>query len=248
MPKIVVANWKMNPSSVKEAALLFKQVYPLAPKSKNIQIIICPPLPFLTLAPKNQKIRLGAQNVAKQEAGSYTGEVSAKMLTSLGVSFVIIGHSERRTLGETNEDINQKILIALKAKLNIILCLGEVSRDHDGQYLSLVENQIKESLFNVKLAQIKNIMIAYEPIWAIGQTATREATPAEFTEMKIFIRKIIADLYNSKIAHSLPIIYGGSVNPQNAKSFVEEGGADGLLIGRDSLNVKKFGAIIKTLI
>lgn len=248
MEKIVVANWKMNPSSIKDAALLFSQTLNMAKSAKKLKIIVCPPLPFLIMTSKRQNILLGAQNVAKEESGSYTGEVSPKMLQSLGVSHVIVGHSERRAMGENNKDINLKILNLLKFKLTPILCLGEINREVDGSYLSFVEEQIKEALLNVKANQMKNLIIAYEPVWAIGAKALREATPAEFMEMKIFIKKIISDLYNAKIAHSLAIIYGGSVDSLNAKPFVEEGGADGLLVGRDSLNSKKFGAILNTLI
>ena len=250
MSKFVVANWKMNPQSQKEAEILFKGVYNLVKNVKNnVQIIICPPFPYLSVFKKfkNKKIILGAQNVANFPEGSHTGEVSSKMLKNMGVNYCIVGHSERRLAGETNKNINQKILNLLKLKITPILCVGENKRDLDGFYLSYVSEQIKESLAGVTRTEIKNIIVAYEPVWAIGKDATREATREEFMEMKIFIKKVISDIYESKIAHSVPIIYGGSVNPQNAKSFVGDGGADGLLVGRDSLNLKKFGAILSTI-
>lgn len=249
MSKFVIANWKMNPQSQKEAEVLFKGVFNLVKNVKNTQIIICPPHPFLFTSKKfkNKKITLGAQNVANFPEGSHTGEVSPKMLKDMGVNYCIVGHSERRLAGETNKNTNQKILNLIKLKISPILCVGENKRDLDGFYLSYVSEQIKESLTGVNRKEIKNIIIAYEPVWAIGANATREATKEEFMEMKIFIKKVISDIYDSKIAHSVPIIYGGSVNPQNAKSFVGEGGADGLLVGRDSLNLKKFSAILSTL-
>ncbi|MBK5215678.1 MAG: triose-phosphate isomerase [Candidatus Pacebacteria bacterium] len=249
MNRVVVANWKMNPPSQKEAEVLFKASHSLIKNIKNTKIIICPPFPFLFIAKKfkNKNVFLGSQNVSSEAEGSYTGEVSPKMLKNMGVSYVIVGHGERRLLGDTNEIVNKKILNLLKFKLFPILCVGENKRESDGRYLSFVEEQIKNSLFGIPGTQLKNIIIAYEPIWAIGKNATREATKDEFMEMKIFIKKIIADIYSPKIAHSIIILYGGSVNPQNTKSFIEDGGAEGLLVGRDSINPKKFGAILSAL-
>lgn len=249
MTKLVVANWKMNPQSQKEAEILFKGVSTLVKNIKDTKVIICPSFSHLFISKKfkNKKIILGAQNVAQEIEGSYTGEVSPKMLKNMGVNYVIIGHSERRSQGENNKNINEKILNSLKFKLIPILCVGESKRDHDGFYLSYVGEQIKECLHGVTRPQMKNIIIAYEPIWAIGKTATREATKEEFMEMKIFIKKVISDMYDEKIAHSTAILYGGSVNSLNANSFMSGGGADGLLVGRDSLNPKKFGAILGAL-
>ena len=249
MAKIVVANWKENPQSQKEAEVLFNAVLKEAKIVRNTKIIVCPPFPFLFISKKfkNKNLMLGAQNVGKEAEGSHTGEVSPKMLVNLGASYVIIGHGECRARGETNKIVNEKILNSLKYKLSPILCVGENNRDRDGFYLSFVGDQIRDCLKGVSRSQMKNVLIAYEPIWAIGKTATREATKEEFMEMKIFIKKIISDIYDGKVAHSTQIIYGGSVNPLNARSFVVEGNADGLLIGRDSINPKKFGAILSTL-
>jgi triosephosphate isomerase len=249
MVKIIVANWKMNPQFQKDAEVLFKNTIKEVKNIKNNKIIICPPFPFLFVAKKlkNKKIILGAQNCSKETDGSYTGQVSALMLKNMGVNYVIVGHSEHRTLGEDNEIINKKILNLFKSKLLPILCIGETHRDKDGMYLSFIEEQIKICLNSVSRTQIKNIIIAYEPVWAIGANSTREATKEEFVEVKIFIKKVISDIYDANIAHSIPILYGGSVNSENAKSFIQEGGADGLLVGRDSINSKKFGAILSTL-
>jgi len=248
MSKIVVANWKMNPQSQKEAEVLFNGISKEAKNIKNTKIIICPPSAFLFVSKKikSKKIILGAQDVGSHEEGSHTGEISAKMLSNMGVKYVIVGHSERRSQGESNQIVNQKLLNLLKSKLFPILCVGESQRDKEGDYLSFVGGQIKECLAGVAKSQMSNITIAYEPIWAIGKNATREATTEEFVEMKIYIKKVISDIYGEKIAHSTTIIYGGSVNSLNASFFVEKGGADGLLVGRDSLNPKKFGAILST--
>lgn len=249
MVKIVVANWKMNPQSQKEAEVLFREASILSKNIKNSKIIVCPPFPFLFILNKfkNKKIAIGAQNVGSETEGSHTGEVSSKMLINMKVSYVIVGHGERRSQGETNKIVNKKILNLLKSKLLPILCVGENIRDRDGFYLSFVGEQIKDCLKGVTRSQMKNIIIAYEPIWAIGERATREATKEEFLEMKIFIKKIISDIYDYKIAHSVTILYGGSVNPQNAKSFMEAEGDSGLLVGRDSIDPKKFGAILNAI-
>jgi triosephosphate isomerase len=246
MSKIIVANWKMNPQSQKEVEVFLSHISLASKNIKNTQIIICPPNPFLFIFKKNKnkKIILGAQNISCEVEGSYTGEVSPKMLLNMGVKNVIIGHSERRRMGENDKIINKKILNSIKFKLSPIICIGENNRDREGFYLSFVKEQIKNCLAGVSVAQMKSVVIAYEPIWAIGKSAIREATCEEFIEMKIFIKKVISDIYNPKIAHSVPILYGGSVNTLNAKSFLTEGEADGLLIGRDSLNSKKFGIII----
>lgn len=249
MVKTVVANWKMNPQSQKEAEVLFKGTMAISKNIKNTKIIVCPPFPFLSALKKlkTKKIVLGAQNVGKDREGSHTGEVSPKMLIDMGVSYVIVGHGERRAQGETNKVINEKILNLLKFKLLPILCVGESTRDRDGFFLSFVGEQIKESLKGVARRELKNIMIAYEPLWAIGKNATREATKEEFMEMKIFIKKVISDIYDSKTAHGITILYGGSVRGDNAKTFVETEVADGLLVGRDSINPKKFGAILNAI-
>lgn len=249
MEKIIVANWKMNPQSQKEADSLLNMIFKNIGSIKNTKIIICPPFPFLYLFKKykNKKVILGAQNVSCHPEGSFTGEISPKMLIDMGVKNVIVGHSERRLQGEDNKIINQKIINLLKFKVNPILCIGEINRDKEGGYLSFIENQIKECLSGISKNQMSNIIIAYEPIWAIGSGSLRVATKEEFVEMKIFIKKIISDIYDSKIAHGTLIIYGGSVNYLNSKSFIEDGGADGLLVGRDSLNFKKFSAILNTL-
>ncbi len=249
MSKIIVANWKMNPQSQKEAESIFSKIYKDKKIIKDNKIIICPPFPFLFISKKfkNKNIFLGAQNVSTKEEGSYTGEVSPRMLKGMGVSHVIVGHNERRFMGESNTIINEKILNLLKSKISPILCVGENKRDHDGFYLSFVGEQIKECLSGVNKLQMKNIIIAYEPVWAIGKNATREATKEEFIEMKIYIRKVISDIFDSKTAHSVPILYGGSVSALNTRYFTEEGDADGLLVGRNSINNKQFGAIISAL-
>lgn len=248
MDKLIIANWKMNPASAKEAENFLLTISKKAKSLKKINLIVCPPLPFLFLFKKNKisKITLGAQNVHNEQEGSYTGEVSAKMLLDLKVKSVIVGHGERRKLGENDEFINQKILTLIKNKITPIFCIGEESRDGDGNYLSFLEDQIKKGLTGVVKTNLKNIIIAYEPLWAVGKDSKREATKEEFIEIKIFIKKIISDLYGPKSMQEIKIIYGGSINAKNAKSFLDAG-ADGLLVGRDSINLNKFEALLDAI-
>lgn len=245
--KLIIANWKMNPQKQKEADKIFNDISVSTKNIKNSIVVVCPPLIFIPgLKNKNQKIFIGSQNVSSSSDGAHTGEVSAKMLADKKVSYVIVGHSECRANGESNETVNQKIIFTLKNKLNVVLCVGEKERDHNGFYLSFIKKQLHECLASVSKSQIKNITIAYEPIWAIGSDAVREADVSEFIEMSIFIKKIISDMYDVKTAHDICILYGGSVHPENAESFLLEGNAGGLLVGRDSLNAKKFSKILNS--
>lgn len=248
--KLIIANWKMNPQKKTDAEIIFNNVSKLAKGVKKVEIIICPPFPFLHIKEKSKikNVKLGSQDVFYENEGSYTGEISAGMLKNIGVEYIIVGHSERRLLGDTDQDINKKIQKSLKSKLIPIFCIGEKDRDTNGFYLSFIKQQIIEGLVGVTKSQVKNIVIAYEPIWAIGNGSKRVATPAEFIEIRIFIKKIISDLYDIKTANLIKIVYGGSVNPLNAESFIKDGGADGLLVGRDSLTPKKFIQIINLAI
>lgn len=242
--KLIIANWKMNPQTQKEADKIFSGILLSVKNIKNTSVVVCPPSLFIGNLKKNNKILIGAQNVSGFSDGAYTGEISAKMLKDKNITYSIVGHSESRASGDSNELINKKINLLLKNKLNIVLCIGEKERDHNGFYLSFIKKQLHECLAGISKSQIKNIVIAYEPIWAIGADALRQADVSEFIEMSIFIKKIIGDMYDVKTAHDICILYGGSVHPENAESFLLEGGAAGLLVGRDSLNVKKFSKIL----
>jgi len=246
MSKLIVANWKMNPQSPVEAEFIFDGIAKVSKNVKDIDIVICPPFPFLFLSKKikNKNISLGAQNLFYETEGAYTGQVSSKMLSGLNAKYVIVGHSESRKQGDTNEIINKKIISSLKGKISPILCIGEKERDSHGEYLSFLKKQIHECLALISKSQLKSIIIAYEPIWAIGANATREATCEEFIEIRIFIKRVLSDLYGINKANQMNIIYGGSVHPDNAKTFIFDGGAGGLLVGRDSLIPKKFGEIL----
>lgn len=247
MKRLVIGNWKMNPQTVKEAVLLFKNISAATKNTKNVDIVICSPLPFISSIKqlKNKKIKLGAQNVFFEKNGAYTGEVSAQMLHDIGVEYVIIGHSERRSMGETNEVINKKLIASIKAGLTPILCVGESTRGtHDGFYLATVREQLDLCLANISKNQIKDVVVAYEPVWALSSTLDRhDSTPHDFEEMKIYIRKILTDIFGQTTALAVRIIYGGSANKDNAESYLSIG-ADGLLPGKASLDYKNFAKIV----
>lgn len=243
---IVIGNWKMNPLTLKEAEKLFADISKQVKSFRKTDIVICPPFLYLEKLKKvSKKISLGAQNGYPGDVGASTGEISLKMLSSLDVKYVILGHSERRMLGEVNSDINRKIKSALSFGITPVLCVGESMRDENHEYLNFIKAQIEECLQGITKISLSKVIIAYEPVWAIGKDATRVATPAEFLEISIFIKKILTDKFGKLATQDLRIIYGGSVHPENAASFLVEGRADGFLPGRDSLNAKKFLEIIK---
>jgi len=236
--KLIVANWKTNPLSEKEAVRL-------AQAEDNENAIICPPFIFLSAVKKNLKhAQLGAQDVFWEKSGPYTGEISTDMLKNSGVKFVIVGHSKRRTLGETDEIVSKKASACLKSGLVPIVCIGERERDNGHTYLNFIKQQLKSSLVGVPRALAGKVVVAYEPVWAIGRKAARAATSEECGEMVIFIRKILSDIFSVQSAARARILYGGSVEPQNVNAYLTAG-ADGLLVGHDSLDPKKFGEILK---
>ncbi len=247
--KIIVANWKMNPSTLKEANELFLKTKTIAAKTNGVTVVVCPPAIFageLAKKTKGNRVYLGAQDLFWQKGtGPYTGSVSAEMLAALGVQYIIIGHSERRALGDSDEIVNKKLSAALSAGLVAILCIGESVRDEHGEYLEFLKNQIKQALARIPRKYFLNLAIAYEPLWAIGEHATGADSPEAVYELSIFIRKQIAEIVGRDIALSLPIIYGGSVDEKNAADFFSRGGVQGLLPGRASLNSEKLRGIIK---
>lgn len=249
--KIVIGNWKMNPLSNEEAKSIFSNVSKFLYKSNQTFVVVCPPSLFL-ISLKNKLsplISLGTQNVFEENPplgiGAYTGEISADMLKNIGVKYSIVGHSERRAKGESDEQINKKIKILLDARITPILCIGEKERDTNHDYFNYIKNQIEKDLEKIKKEDIEKIIIAYEPVWAISTTKNKKtATPSDFKEMYIYIKKIIANKYGTKLKPPR-IIYGGSVNSKNAEGFLTEGGADGLLVGKESLNPRSFSEIVK---
>jgi triosephosphate isomerase (TIM) len=247
--KYIIGNWKMFPKGEVQAKAIFTLNKKAAHGMKRTRVVVCPPYVFIpTLRGAQGKlasITVGAQNAFFEDEGARTGEVSPAMLASLGVTHVILGHSERRALGETNDLVAKKAVQAMKQTLTVVMCVGEDVRDEAGEYFGLVRTQLRESLRGVPANASKRLIVAYEPIWAIGAKATRPATPEDFHEMSILIRKVLVDHFGKIAGFKVPILYGGSVDDRNAEGFMRKGGADGLLIGRVSLDPEKFGAIIQ---
>ena len=245
-PKIVVGNWKMN-KTVEEAVSLSKSIKSSLISLSLTEIVLCPPFTALKDVGKiieKSTIKLGAQDCFWEEEGSFTGEISPKQIKDLA-EYVILGHSERRALGETDEDINKKIQTATKAGLNVILCIGE-SLEHyrKGNYEVVIEQMMK-NLKGLTPIQAQKILIAYEPIWAVG--AEKAATPAYANQVAVRIRQEAGSLLSRQIADKMQILYGGTVDEKNAASFVKEPEIDGLLVGRASLEPQKFIDIIKSV-
>lgn len=249
---MVIANWKMNPETEKEALKWFSGFLKLITGIKKSEVVVCPPFIYLEKLSqtRSSKVKFGAQDLFSGDVGPFTGEVSAGMLAEMGLSYVILGHSERRSpvngIGETNEFINRKIKSALAFGLVPILCVGEKERDQDHNYFEIVKTQVLECLRGISKAQLLKVIIAYEPVWSISSTENRrDATADDAREMSMFIRKILSDVSSPEVAHNIKIIYGGSVNPKDAGEFIMKGEVDGLLVGKASLDPKKFFEIIK---
>lgn len=247
--KIIIGNWKMNPLDIKEASLILSEIARNREGFKNINVVVCPPVLFierLSSLSKNRVI-IGAQDFFFGDVGSYTGQISTKMLKLSGVKYVIAGHSEKRAVGDSDILINQKIRSSLSAGLKTVLCVGESVRDESGDYLSFIKNQIISDLDKIKKEWLKNLIIAYEPMWAIGKNAIRSADPADVLEASIFIKKILVELFGRDEGIKVPIIYGGSVDSNNCVNFLNQGKVDGLLVGRESLNPVNFIKILKSV-
>jgi triosephosphate isomerase len=247
--KIIAANWKMN-EDYSAGLTLFSEVSRLVPEevTGDQEVIICPPFIHLhTLAEraKDSKIAIGAQNAHQSASGAFTGEISAKMIRSTGAEYVMLGHSERRLyFHETNELVAKKIDTALLNKLKVICCVGETKKEREAsKQFEVLEKQLKEGVFHLDKTAFEDLIIAYEPIWAIGTGVT--ATAAQAQEIHHFIRKQISARYSNVIADHTTILYGGSCNPKNAAELFSQEDIDGGLIGGASLNARDFVDIIK---
>ena len=243
---VIAGNWKMNFTPA-EATAFINEIKPMVAGKDNCDIIFC--APYVTIAAaqeaaKGSNIKIGAENVHFAEKGAYTGEVSAKMLTACGVEYVIIGHSERRQyFGETDETVNLRTKAALAAGMKVILCLGEVKEQRlSGITDEVVAMQTKLDLQGVSAEELKNVIIAYEPVWAIGTGLT--ATPEQAEETCGSIRKVLASMYGEEVAETVTIQYGGSMNEKNAAELLAKPNVDGGLIGGASLVAEKFTAIV----
>jgi len=246
--KIVAGNWKMN-TSPNEGVELAKSIQNYIEKNDigNTKIILAPPYTHINQVVSvvdYKKISVAAQNCCNKEKGAYTGEISASMIAYSGAHYIIIGHSERRQIyGETNSLLNEKVSICLKNALRPIYCCGETLEERDNETMfDVVKAQISEGLFHLTADEFKHVVVAYEPVWAIG--TGRTASPEQASEMHVFIRGLIADKYGLAIADDTMILYGGSVNAANAKELFSMPGVDGGLVGGASLKTDDFISII----
>ena len=247
---LVVGNWKMNPQSVSLSTKLGTHLKKIVSKVTGVDVVIAPPFVYLDAVSRarsgSRVFALGAQNVHHEKLGAHTGETSIPMLTDFGVTYCIVGHSERRKNGETDVMVNEKLIAIIKAGLTGVVCVGETKRDQGGHYLSHIETQIRTALGRISKAKLESVVIAYEPIWAIGTGNT--ANPSDVYEMKLFIEKVISDLYGRNAAQKVRILYGGSVNGKNAEELFKEGMIDGFLVGGASLHAEEFLQIIKATV
>jgi len=246
---IVAGNWKMNKSLQAGLAFVDELKVALADRDGiNCEVILGTPfihLAHVSAAIGDKRIGVAAQNCADKASGAYTGEVSASMIASTGAKYVILGHSERRTYyGETDAILKEKVLLALENGLTPIFCIGEVLSEREaGKQNEVVKSQIENALFNLPTDEFAKIVIAYEPVWAIGTGKT--ATSAQAQEMHAFIRQTLAAKYGKEVADNTSILYGGSANASNAKELFSNPDVDGGLIGGASLEVEKFMPIIE---
>ncbi len=245
--KIVAGNWKMN-LTLQEGLALVEALKSNLSDIQKSDMVVCPPFPFL--APiaevlRGTRIGLGAQNMYFEEKGAFTGEISAPMLLSTGTQYVILGHSERRKyFGETNETVNKKVKKAIVSKLTPIMCVGETLKQREkGETESIITSQITEGLFELLAADVREMIIAYEPIWAIG--TGRTASPEQAAEVHQLIRSIVAKKFGEEIAEQVRIQYGGSVKPDNAETLLSQPDIDGALVGGASLKADSFEAIVR---
>ena len=258
MKSLIVANWKMNPATTQEAERLFNSVKDGLENIKNarpvgsrrlsfgVETVICPPFIYLSsLRQTNKSLKIGAQDCFWEKSGAFTGEISSLMLKDLGCQYVILGHSERRVhFRENNETINKKIKAALSADLKVIFCIGETETEKKkGETQKVLENQLKEGLNGILEREMESVVIAYEPVWAIG--TGNPCSPEETKKTALFIRKIISELYPSIISDNLKIIYGGSVNGENVGEYSSKSGVGGFLVGGASLKPDEFVKIVK---
>ncbi|PKP24704.1 MAG: triose-phosphate isomerase [Bacteroidetes bacterium HGW-Bacteroidetes-2] len=246
--KIIAGNWKMF-KDLAEANDFFKELIENLHESKT-EIMVAPSFTNLWHSfqtTRDYPIEIIAQNMHEENYGAFTGEISAEMLKSVGIQRVILGHSERRLFfGETDEQLKKKVNCAIHNEMHFIFCIGEELKDRNANHhFTVIKNQLKNSLFEISEKDWKYIVVAYEPVWAIGTGET--ASPEQAQEMHQFIRKTIANVYGNEIAENVSILYGGSVKPENAKQLFQQSDIDGALVGGASLKVSSFIKIIQAI-
>jgi len=244
---IVVANWKMN-LTISEAIRLATEVKNTISGKRDVDVVLAPPFTSLhsvSIALDTSNIFIAAQNMHYEDSGAFTGEISPLMLTGIGCKFVILGHSERRTyFSETNSNVNKKLLKAIENSLIPIVCIGETLDEREkNKTFQVLETQVRECIVNIEKPDTEEVIIAYEPIWAIGTGKAASASDAENVHQ--FVRNLLGEILGKTVANKTRIIYGGSVKPQNCREFVDQKNIDGFLVGGASLDASSFAKIVQ---
>ena len=238
----------MNPISPEEAKRIIRTTKKTVKELKRTEAVICPPAIYLNLIKPEKKIYSGVQNVFWLPSGTYTGEISSEMVRQSGATFAIVGHSDRRSLGETDEMVAKKANAALSAGLQTIICIGEKSRDQSGDYLEFLKTQLTRALSGIRKSFLSDLIIAYEPIWAISKSSAGEAMkPRDVEETVLYIKKILSEIFGKDWVGAIRVLYGGSLNGENAGLIVGVGKVDGILVGRESLSEKGFKELLKSV-
>ncbi len=245
---LIVGNWKAYVESQLKAKALFATAKRLSAQH-DTEIVLAVPTPYLgLLSPSNRsKVAFAAQNISAGTGGAATGEVTAALLKELGVTYTLVGHSERRALGETDEMVSDKVRHAHANQIIPIVCVGEKERDPDAHYLQLLRAQIHAVFEPLAQKERQQTILAYEPIWAIGKTASEAMSPRDLTEMTLYIRKVLGEYLPGRSALKVKLLYGGSVEPSNIRSLAEGTGVDGFLPGHASADSDIFSALVKAL-
>lgn len=245
---LVIANWKAYVEDIGKAKRLAATSKALARATRNA-IVLAPPTPLVgVLAPGNRSsVAFAAQDISATTGGAETGEATAQAYASLGVAYALVGHSERRAKGDTNALVAEKLAHALAHGLTPVLCIGERARDGEGQYLSFIREELASALRPLATKDRTRVIIAYEPLWAIGKTAADAIPSDNLAEMVLYIRKVLAELLPGKSSSRSLVLYGGSVEPENARNLAADSGIDGFLVGHASVDPRTFALLVKRL-
>jgi triosephosphate isomerase len=246
--RFVIGNWKMKITTMLDAQVLVRSIEGLLRNPQRTRTVVCPSsvhiVPVMNVS--HSKVEVGAQNCHVDPRGSFTGEISPTQLRDLGVSYVILGHSEQRDKGETDESVRHKVRSVMRAGMKPVVCIGELERDDSYEYREYIKEQVLNIFEGISPDELKKILIAYEPRWATGKDALRECTPVECLEVSQIVRATFKEKYGGDM-RNVTLLYGGSVDAKNARNYCEEGGVQGVLVGRASLEADEFVDIVRSI-